>query len=72
MMISKKLEVLYQKLLSENTKKEIENIILIIAIVSFIIHLAVIFLVDFGIINLNIQSDLFKNPIAAILSLIHI
>lgn len=66
MMISKKLEVLYQKLLSENTKKEIENIILIIAIVSFIIHLAVIFLVDFGMIHLNIQSDLFKNPIAAI------
>jgi hypothetical protein len=57
---------IYQKLLSDKTKKRSEEIILIIAIASFIIHLAVIFLVDFGLIPLNPSSELLKNPIAAI------
>jgi hypothetical protein len=56
----------YQKLLSDNTKKRIEWIVLVIAIASFVIHLAIIFLVDFGIIHLNSPSELLKNPIAAI------
>ncbi len=62
----KKFEILYQKLLSEETKKRSEAIILIIAIASFIIHLAIIYLVDFGFISLNAPSELLKNPIAAI------
>ncbi len=66
MIIKTYLEVLYQKLLSETTKRKSEKIILVIAIASFIIHLALIYLVDFGIIELNTPSDLFKNPIAAI------
>ncbi len=64
--MNKKFEILYQKLLSEETKKRSETIILIIAIASFIIHLAIIYLVDFGFISLNAPSELLKNPIAAI------
>jgi hypothetical protein len=59
-------ESFYQKLLSDKTKKRSERIILVIAIASFLIHLSVIYLVDFGIIHLNTPSDLLKNPIAAI------
>ena len=58
--------IAYQKLLSENTKRGGEKIILIIAIASFIIHLTIIFLVDLGVITLNKPSELLKNPIAAI------
>ena len=64
--MNKKFEILYQKLLSEETKKRSEAVILIIAIASFIIHLAIIYLVDFGFISLNAPSELLKNPIAAI------
>ena len=64
--MNKKFEILYQKLLSEETKKRSETIILIIAIASFIIHLAIIYLVNFGFISLNAPSELLKNPIAAI------
>jgi hypothetical protein len=56
----------YQKLLSEKTKKKSERVILVIAITSFLIHLTIIYLVDFGIISLHAPSDLLKNPIAAI------
>ena len=66
MRLYEKFEVLYQKLLSDKTKKESERVILIIAIASFLIHLTIIYLVDFGIISLNLHSDLLKNPIAAI------
>lgn len=55
---------LYNTLLSNTTKQRSEKVILVIAIVSFIIHLSLIFLVDFNIIP--IKSDLLKNPIAAI------
>lgn len=66
MSLYEKFEILYQKLLSDKTKKESERVILIIAIASFLIHLTIIYLVDFGIISLNSHSDLLKNPIAAI------
>ena len=66
MELKKKFEILYQKLLSDKTKKKSEKIILVIAIASFLIHLAIIYLVDFGIISLHSPSDLLKNPIAAI------
>lgn len=62
----KVLGFLFEKLLSEKIEKRIERIILTIAIASFIIHLAIIFLVDTGIIKINTQSGLLKNPIAAI------
>jgi len=59
-------EYLYQKLLSDKTKRKSEEVILIIAIASFIIHLMIIYMVDFGFISLNTSSELLKNPIAAI------
>ncbi len=66
MAFNKNFEVLYQKLLSDKTKSRSERTILVIAIASFLIHLTIIYLVDFGIIYLNTPSDLLKNPIAAI------
>ena len=64
--LNKKFEIVYQKLLSDKVKKTSEQTILIIAIVSFLIHLIVIYCVDFGIISRNSTPDLLKNPIAAI------
>lgn len=62
----KRIKLLYHNLLSEKTKKRSERVILLIAIASFLIHLLIIYLVDFGIISLNNPSDLLKNPTAAI------
>lgn len=56
----------YNKLLSDTTKERSERVILIIAIISFIVHLLVIYLKDFGIITINSESALFTNPVAAI------
>ncbi len=64
--LNKKFEIVYQKLLSDKVKKTSEQTILVIAIVSFLIHLIVIYCVDFGIISQNATPDLLKNPIAAI------
>lgn len=66
MIVNKSFETFYQKLLSEKTKKKSEQIILVIAIASFLIHLAIIGLVDFGIISIDTPSEFLKNPIAAI------
>jgi len=57
---------IYQTLLSNETRKKSERIILIIAIASFFIHLSLIFLVDLGIIKIDSGTALFENPIAAI------
>ena len=57
---------LYNKLLSDETKEKSEKIILIIAIISFLVHLALIYLVDFNIIKFNSTNELLKNPISAI------
>ncbi len=59
-------EIIYQKLLSDHTRINSERIILKIAIISFIVHLLIIYLVDFGIIHLQTNSELLKNPISAI------
>ena len=57
---------LYAKLLSEQTKKKIEVLFVSIAIISFLLHLSIILLVDFKIIDLNSTSKLLNNPIASI------
>lgn len=57
---------LYNLLLSEKTKEQSERFILIVAIASFIVHLAIILLVDFDLIKFPLESDLLSNPIAAI------
>lgn len=66
MSLFKYLLTLYQKLLSDKIKEKSEKIILSIAIASYIIHLALIYLVDFGLIPLSNPSNLLSNPIAAI------
>lgn len=54
----------YAKLLSVNTKKKTEIVFVSIAIVSFILHLALIALVELEV--LESKSKLLTNPIAAI------
>ena len=54
----------FDSLLSLKVKERSERIILTIAITSFVIHLMLIILVNQGIVE--IESKLFKNPIAAI------
>ena len=66
MAYNNRFDKVYQKLLSDTTKKRSERIILVIAIASFLIHLAIIYLADFGLISIHSSSELLKNPIAAI------
>lgn len=53
-------------MLSDRIKESSEKVILAIAIISFLIHLAIIFLVDFSIISIEEVPELLKSPIAAI------
>ncbi|MDG0972980.1 MAG: hypothetical protein P8O07_02385 [Crocinitomicaceae bacterium] len=66
MELSKFLDKIYPKLLSEKTKEKSERVILWIALISFIIHLLIIALIKFDIIFIYEPSNLLKNPIAAI------
>ena len=59
-------ELLYAKLLDEKTKKLSEKFIINLAIVSFLLHLAVITLNDLGLLGVAITGELFTNPISAI------
>lgn len=59
-------ENIYHILLSPATQKKSERIFLVIAILSFFIHLSIILLVNFGIVDSGNTSDFFKNPIVAI------
>lgn len=63
---TKMFEKLYQNILSEKIKDKIEKTILSIAIASFIIHLLIIYLVDLKFVSFDTNSNLLKNPIAAI------
>jgi len=56
----------YQFFLSEYAKQRIEKTILYVALFGFFIHLIFIYLSKFGIVNLSLESELFKNPISAI------
>jgi len=58
--------ILYNFLLSEKVKLKIEKIILIIGMISFIVHLSIIYLKRYGFISLFEDSNFFDNPIAAI------
>ena len=60
------IEKLHNFLLDEQTKKRIEKIIIRIAIVSFIIHLSLIFLNQLNLFGFFSENDLFTNPISAI------
>jgi hypothetical protein len=59
------IESIFNKLLSEHTREKTEKIILQIAIVSFFIHLAVIYFLKFDFIEFPSNSELLKNPISA-------
>jgi hypothetical protein len=60
------LNKLYQIFLSEYAKKQIEKTILYVALIGFFIHLILIYLSKFGIINFLSESELFTNPISAV------
>ncbi|MFT6857232.1 MAG: hypothetical protein ACJA0X_003220 [Cyclobacteriaceae bacterium] len=60
------LTLLFDTFLSEKTRHKAENVILIIALVSFFIHLALIYLVRFDVITFLPESGLLKDPISAI------
>ena len=57
---------LHDFFLSEKTKKKSEDLIIKVAIASFIIHSSLIGLVDFKILNINDSTGLLRNPIVAI------
>ena len=56
---------LYRIFLSELAKQRIEKTILYVALLGFFIHLILIYLSKFGVVNLSLGSELFKNPISA-------
>lgn len=56
----------FQLLLSEKAKEKGERVILVVAIISFCIHLALVFLINFDIISFRSDSILLTNPISAI------
>jgi hypothetical protein len=62
---TKIVDIIFDKLLSEHTREKTEKIILQIAIVSFFIHLAIIYFLKFDFIEFPINSELLKNPISA-------
>ncbi|MDG1422964.1 MAG: hypothetical protein P8P78_04240 [Flavobacteriaceae bacterium] len=64
--INKILQVLFDKLLSDKTRTQTEKVILNIALLSFFIHLAFIYLSKLDVINLTSSSELLNNPISAI------
>jgi len=57
--------LMYDKLLSETTREKIEKIILNIAIISFFIHLAIIYFLKLGFVDFPAEHELLKSPISA-------
>lgn len=57
---------IFNVLLSEKTRKQIEIVILSIAVISFVVHLFAIALGHYNIIDVQENSELLKNPISAI------
>ena len=57
---------LFQKLLSDKTRTRTEKIILNIALLSFFIHLLIIYLLKFNVIEFSSDTELLNNPISAI------
>lgn len=63
---NKAIDTLYNYFLSEKVKEKSETIIIYIAIISFLLHLALIGLVNLNILELNDHTKLLSNPISAI------
>jgi hypothetical protein len=64
--IKKIVPFLFDKFLSEHTREKTEKIILKIALVSFFLHLAIIYFMKFDFIDFTSNSDLLKSPISAV------
>jgi len=60
------LSKLFLAMLSSEAKKAVERVILLISIISFIIHLLLIYLLKYELIDFITDTSLFKSPIAAI------
>ncbi len=60
------LAFLSDRLLSEQSRRKAEKVILNVALFSFLLHVAVIYLMKFGYLDLPADSDLLKSPISAI------
>ena len=60
------LKTIFDLFLSEETRLKTEKIILKIALVSFFIHLVMIYLMKFDFLNFSSNSELLQNPISAI------
>jgi hypothetical protein len=60
------MQTLYNIFFSNKTRERTEKIILNLALISFFIHLAVIYLYNFDFISLADKSGLFINPISAV------
>ena len=65
-MINFSFEKLYNLALSDKIKLKIEKFILVIALVSFLLHLALIYLKRYDLLFVFEESNFFDNPIAAI------
>ena len=57
---------LYTFFLSENAKKRIEKTTLYVALIGFFVHLILVYLAKFDVINLVPEPELLSNPISAI------
>jgi len=64
--INKILPFLFDIFLSDKTRTKTEKIILNVALLSFFIHLAFIYLLKLNIINFSSSTELLNNPISAI------
>jgi hypothetical protein len=61
-----KMIFLFEKFFSDKTREITEKVILNLALISFFVHLAVIYLLKFDFIQLPLESDLLENPISAV------
>lgn len=57
---------IFENILADKTRGKIEKLILKVALISFFIHLAIIYFLKFNFIDFNLNSQLLKNPISAI------
>ena len=60
------IDILFEKVFSKKIQKQFEKFILILAASGFIIHLALIFLNTYGIIEITLGKELLNNPISAL------
>ena len=60
------IDILFEKVFSKKIQKQFEKFILILAASGFLIHLVLIFLNTYGIIEISVGKDLLNNPISAL------